>query len=319
MKLRMKLLAHVEMMRPYTLFYSGMLGFAAALFLSKGETGPWRLALAFLVPTLGWLAGLYAGDYYDRHLDGIAKPYRPVPSGRVGAREAFGFMIGYIGVGYILALVLSPLALLVAVLTTVFGIAYSKTFKRHAILGNLDRGLLACFTVLFAGAAVGSLEAGWSLLLLFGIFFFHDSSSNLIGALRDVEGDRAAGYRTVPVAYGIPRAIRICGLLALSWLAFALPLFVYYRDRELSFTLFVLALLLTGLVYSVLFGHRERLTSKQALGAHKVMVIERLILSAAVAAIYGSTLGVLLLLVVVTVVTQVAQMALRNRYEYTPV
>ncbi len=318
MKLRTKLMAHVEMMRPYTVFYSGMLGFAAALFLSEGEAEPWRLALSFLVPTLGWLAGLYAGDYYDRHLDAIAKPHRPVPSGRVGAREAYRFMVGYISVGYLLALVLSPLALLVAVLTTVFGIAYSKTFKRYAILGNLDRGLLACFTVLFAGAATHSLDVGWPLLALSGIFLFHDSSSNLVGAIRDLEGDRAAGYHTVPVVYGASRSIQISGLLTLSWLAFALPLFVHYRGRELSVALFAVALMLTVLVYSVLFGSRGKLTRGRALGAHKMMVIERLVLSAAVAAIYGSALVVVLLLVVTMAVTQIAQMALRNRYEFAP-
>jgi 4-hydroxybenzoate polyprenyltransferase/geranylgeranylglycerol-phosphate geranylgeranyltransferase len=318
MKLHTKLVAHLEMMRPYTVFYSGTLGFAAALFFSKGEAETWRLALAFLVPTLGWLAGLYAGDYYDRHLDAVAKPHRPVPSGRVGALEAFLFMLAYIGAGYLLALVLSPLALLVAVLTTIFGIAYSKVFKRRAILGNLDRGLLACFTVLFAGAAVHSLGAGWSLFILCGIFFFHDSASNLIGAIRDFEGDRAAGCRTVPVVYGIFRSIQISGVLTCSWLAFALPLFVYYRGRGLSVALFVVALALTALIYSLLLRHRGSLTRKQALRAHKIMVIERLIVSAAVAAVYGPTLLVLLLLVVVTVATQIAQMALRNRYEFSP-
>lgn len=319
MKLFTKSLAHVEMMRPYTLFHSGMLGFAAALFLSEGEAEPWRLALAFLVPTLGWLAGLYAGDYYDRHLDAIAKPHRPVPSGRVGAREAFGFMVGYISVGYVLALILSPLALLIAVLTTVFGIAYSKTFKRHAILGNLDRGLLACFTVLFAGAAVHSLEAWWPLFLLLGVFFFHDGSSNLIGALRDFEGDRAAGCHTVPVVYGISRSIRISGMLTLAWLAFALPLFVYYRGREVSLALFAVSLLMTGLAYFMLLAHREALTRKQALGAHKVVVIERLILSAAVGTIYGPVFLVLLVLVVAITITLVAQALLRNRYEFASV
>ena len=315
MKIRTKLLAHVEMMRPYTLFYSGTLGFAAALFLSEGEAAAWRVALAFLVPTLGWLAGLYAGDYYDRHLDAISKPHRPVPSGRVGAREAFGFMVGYITVGYALALILSSLAFLIAILTTVFGIAYSKTFKRHAILGNLDRGLLACFTVLFAGAAVHNLEVR-PLLLLFGIFFFHDSTSNLIGAMRDLEGDREAGYRTAPVVYGLSRSVEIAGLLTLSWMALAVPLFIHYRDHELAVALFAAAFLMTALVYTVLFRYREGLTRRQALGAHKVVVIERLMLAAAVAAIYGSPLTVLALLALTIAATLVSQALLRNRYEF---
>lgn len=315
MKVRTKLLAHIEMMRPYTLFYSGTLGFAAALFLSEGEAAAWRVALAFLVPTLGWLAGLYAGDYYDRDLDAASKPHRPVPSGRVGAREAFGFMVGYITVGYALAWILSPLALLVSVMTTVFGIAYSKTFKRYAILGNLDRGLLACFTVLFAGAAVHSLDVV-PLLLLFGIFFFHDSTSNLIGAMRDLEGDREAGYRTVPVVYGLSRSVGIAGILTLSWMAFAVPLFIHYRDQGLAVALFAVAFLLTALVYTVLFGFRERLTRRQALGAHKVVVIERLVLGTAVAAIYGPPLPVLTLLILTIAATLISQALLRNRYEF---
>lgn len=317
-KLITKLVAHIEMMRPYTLFYSGMLGFASALFISEGTAAPWRLALAFLVPTLGWLAGLYAGDYYDRDLDAISKPHRPIPSGRVSPREAFGFMVGYISVGYALALILSPWALLVAILTTVFGIAYSKTFKRHAILGNLDRGLLACFTVTFAAAATRSLEAGGMILILFGIFFFHDSSSNLIGAIRDLEGDREAGYGTVPVVYGITRSIQISSLLSISWMVFALPLFFHYHERWLAAAMFVLSLMLTAVIYSVLFGYGENLTRKQALGAHKVMVIERLILSGAVAAIFGPALTVLVLTLGAITATQVAQSVLRNRYEFSP-
>ena len=313
-----KLVAHIEMMRPYTLFYSGMLGFAAALFISQGTAAPWRLALAFLVPTLGWLAGLYAGDYYDRDLDATSKPHRPVPSGRVSPREAFGFMVGYISVGYALALILSPWALLIAVLTTVFGIAYSKTFKRHAILGNLDRGLLACFTITFAAAATRSLEAGGMILILFGIFFFHDSSSNLIGAIRDLEGDREAGYGTVPAVYGITRSIQIASLLSISWMVFALPLFVHYHKHWLAVAMFAVSLMLTAVIYSVLFGYGENLTRKQALGAHKVMVIERLTLGGAVAAIFGPALTVLALTLGAITATQIAQSVLRNRYEFSP-
>jgi geranylgeranylglycerol-phosphate geranylgeranyltransferase len=175
---------------------------------------------------------------------------------------------------------------------------------------------LACFTVLFAGAAVHGLGAGWSLALLCGIFFFHDGSSNLIGAIRDVEGDRDSGYRTVPVVYGVSRSILISGAMTSSWLAFALPLFVYYHERTVSLALFVVALLMTGLAYFMLLAHRGKLTREQALGAHKVVVLERLVLSAAVATIFGPTLVVLALLAAVLVATQLAQMSLRNRYEF---
>lgn len=317
-KLRTKALAHVEMMRPYTVFHSGMLGFAAALFLSQGAAEGWRVALAFLVPTLGWVAGLYGGDYFDRRLDAIAKPHRPIPSGRISARTAFSLMVFYIILGYAFALLLSSLAFLISLLTTVVGVAYSKVLKRHALLGNLDRGLLAAFTVLFAGAAVEALEFGWPLVALVGLFFFHDSSSNLIGAIRDLEGDREAGYRTVPVVYGIPRAVAISGLLTAAWLAFAGPLFFYHREQAAAAALFLVAALMVGFVQLMLLTNRARLTRQQALAAHKVIVVERLVLSGAVAAIYGPVWLVLSLLAATVVATQVAQALLRNRYEFDP-
>jgi uncharacterized membrane protein len=73
---------------------------------------------------------------------------------------------------------------------------------------------------------------------------------------------------------------------------------------------------MTGLAYFMLLAHRGELTREQALGAHKVVVLERLVLSAAVATIFGPTLVVLALLAAVLVATQLAQMSLRNRYEF---
>ncbi|MBX6765010.1 MAG: UbiA family prenyltransferase [Rubrobacteraceae bacterium] len=317
MNLRTKLLAHLEMMRPYTMFHAGMLGFASALFLSGGEASWWRVALCFIVPTLGWIAGLYAGDYYDRDLDAIAKPHRPVPSGRVSPREAFSFMVFYILLGYALALVLSPVSFAIAVVTTVSGIAYSKTFKKMAILGNFDRGLLAALTVLFSGAAVGALSGtGWGVAALLGLFFFHDSSSNLVGAIRDLEGDRRAGYRTVPVVYGVAGSVWISAALALVWLVIALLLFSYYHHSSVALGLFAVSFCIACAVFVLLLLNRHRLTRPQALAAHKAMVIERVILSGAIAAVHGPAPVVIGVLVFVIAATELSQIALRNRYEF---
>ena len=99
-------LAHLEMARPYTMFHSGLVAIAGVEVASGGHAAVWRTTLAALVTMCGWEAGLYASDYYDRDLDARSKPSRPVPSGRISAREAFLTMVGLIGAGYICALVL---------------------------------------------------------------------------------------------------------------------------------------------------------------------------------------------------------------------
>ncbi len=78
-------IAHLQTCRPYTLAYPGLVGLAGAAL--AGQTVPVRLAAVWCAVTSGWLAGHYIGDFCDRDLDAIAKPQRPIPSGRLGPDE----------------------------------------------------------------------------------------------------------------------------------------------------------------------------------------------------------------------------------------
>lgn len=309
-----KLLAHLEMTRPYTLFHSGLLAVAGAVVASGGHVSPWRAGLAAVVTICGWEAGLYAGDYYDRKLDAISKPSRPIPSGRVSPREAFMTMVALIAVGYLASLALGWANLALAMLTTALGIAYSKTFKSHALLGNFDRGVLGVCAVAF-----GALAAGWGplppLLALAALVFFHDSATNLVGAIRDVDGDRAAGYATVPVLYGVGRSSRIAaGFAALSALS-GVGLFALLRPGALAVALFALALALDARIYGALLLRGDALQRPEALSAHKWLVGERLTLVCAVIAVGAPALVTLALLGATLAATYAAQALLRDRYE----
>lgn len=309
-----KSLAHLEMTRPYTLFHSGLLAIAGAVVASEGHVAVWRAALAALVTICGWEAGLYAGDYYDRRLDAISKPSRPIPSGRVSPREAFTTMLALIAVGYLASLALGWANLALAIATTALGIAYSKTFKSHALMGNFDRGVLGVCAVAF-----GALAAGWGplapLLALAALAFFHDSATNLVGAIRDVDGDRAAGYRTVPVVYGVARSARIATALATLAALSCGVLFALLRPGALAWALFIIALALDARIYGALLRRGDRLTRPEALGAHKWLVGERLTLVSAVIAARAPAPLAIALLVGALGATYGAQAVLRDRYE----
>ena len=313
-KLRAKTLAHLEMMRPYTMFHSGLLAIAGAEIASLGQVPAWRVALAALVTMCGWEAGLYAGDYYDRHLDAVAKPSRPVPSGRVSPREAFLTMIGLIATGYLAALILGPANLALAVFTTVLGIAYSKTFKNQAILGNFDRGILGICAVLF-GALAGGTILQVSVFVLCAMVFFHDSATNLVGAIRDIEGDRAAGYSTVPVVYGLEKAVRIACGLALAWAVLGVLLLNIVVPSALAVVLFALAVILAATVYAPMWRTPGRVFRQQALRGHKYLIAERLVLLSAVIAVFAPASVALSLLTVTLAASLGAQVMLRDRYE----
>ncbi len=312
--LRTRLFAHLEMMRPYTMFHSGMVALAGAQLASEGRVRPWRAALATLVTVCGWEAGLYAGDYYDRELDARSKPYRAIPSGRVSAREAFLTMVGLIGAGYAAALALGRRNLALAIGTTVLGISYSRSFKDRAFLGNFDRGVLGGCAALF-GAMAGGRVLRPNVLLFCGLVLLHDSATNLVGAIRDVEGDRASGYRTVPVVYGVPRSVDVVIALVVGWMALALALARSLRPNPASRALLAASLSLALRVYADLLIHRSCVTRPRAIAAHKYLVAERLVLTSSLVAAYRVR-AALWLLGASLAATLLSQALLRDRYEH---
>ncbi len=326
--LRTKVFAYLEMARPYTLFHAGTLCLAAGLVASQGHMSAGRAALIWLTPTVGWLAGLATSDYHDRHLDRVEKPHRPIPSGRVGEREAFRLMIGLIAAGFVGALLLGWRTFLLAWLVMLLGIAYARTFKAKGFLGHFDRGVLAGLTVLFGSiAATGGIPP--LLWFLVALFFCHDSATNLLGAVRDIDGDRAAGYQTVPVRYGVAVSAAIAAALMLGWLALAISFAVVVGWTPLFLILLAAAAVCDGLALiqtiaaaragaTPLPGEARSQRRVAALGAHKVLVIERLILSVAFGATVLSPVKALILLAVLASATWWAQIRLRDRYEFAP-
>jgi len=306
--------AHLEMTRPYTVFYSGLVAIAGCELASEGSAPAWRVALAALVTMCGWEAGLYAGDYYDREIDARGKPLRPVPSGRVSPREAFATMIGLIVVGYLCALALGPANLALAVLTTALGIAYSKTFKSRAILGNFDRSVLGACAVLF-GALAGGDALKPAALLLATLIFFHDAATNLVGAIRDVEGDRSADCPTMPVVYGVARSVDIAVALACCWIAIGCALASLLWPNGLALALFVGAVALAVCVYVSLWARRAVIARPRALAAHKYLVVERLVLMGAFIAVYTPAATALAVLATALLATVGSQRLLRDRHE----
>src|SRR5690349_13960229 len=92
-------------MRPYTVAYAALVSLAGSMVVGPQPTHRSRKTWqAALVTMCGWLAAHYLGDYFDRDLDALSKPGRPLPSGRVSPREAIGGAVTLIGVGLVGAL-----------------------------------------------------------------------------------------------------------------------------------------------------------------------------------------------------------------------
>ncbi|MEV7231052.1 UbiA family prenyltransferase [Polymorphospora sp. NPDC051019] len=317
------LIAHVQTWRPYTLWYVGLLGLAGAG-LGGGDRDWWRLLAAWATPTIGWIGGHYLGDYFDRRLDAISKAHRPIPSGRLRPQAALGCGVAcFVGVGA-LAIAGGLGTGLVAVLAAIGIVAYGKGLKARGLSGNLARGALGTLAMLYGALVVAPV--GWWPLVAFAVAFWaHDTASNLVGTIRDVAGDRAGGYRTVPVRHGDRIA---AGIALLFYLAAVAAAAVGGLVRPVDSPLtggrggYLVLLALTAAVgfaaFATLLPRRDQLSIRTALRAHELLVLERIGFAGAAIGLGFGLLPAVVLVVPALTVSWWTQARMRAAYELGP-
>jgi chlorophyll synthase len=188
-----------------------------------GES-PWLLAAGvLLVGPLVCGGSQIVNDWFDRHVDAINEPDRPIPSGRVP---------GYWGLAYAIAWSLLALAFSSLLGTWVVGAtlvclvlawAYSAPparLKLNGWYGNAACGF--CYESLpwVTGAAV--MAAGTPDWRIFAAALLYGAGAHGIMTLNDfkaIEGDLKIGIRSLPAQLGPDRAARLaCVVMAVPQL-----------------------------------------------------------------------------------------------------
>ncbi len=125
---------------------------------------------------LPWLLGatvcLYAGgvvlnDFFDRRLDSIERPERPIPSGRVPAAAAALLGGTLLAAGVAAAAQATLAAALVATTLAALIVLYDAWLKRYSPAGPINMGLCRGLNLLLGVAAVPAVLAGrWPVALI---------------------------------------------------------------------------------------------------------------------------------------------------------
>ncbi|WP_430386936.1 chlorophyll synthase ChlG [Blastomonas fulva] len=159
-------------------------------------------------------------DWYDRHVDAINQPERPIPSGRIAGR--WGLYVALIGSA--LSLVLGAVLGFWVFIATIVGLlcawGYSAPPFRFKMSGWVGPGVVALSyegLSWFTGASVMSGGLPDSRVLL--VILLYSIGAHGIMTLNDfkaVEGDTAMGVRSLPVTLGVANAARLaCAVMAL--------------------------------------------------------------------------------------------------------
>jgi len=314
-----KLFAHIEIWRPYTVIWCGLVSLAGAC-LANGDFPLLTTAiLVTIIPMMGWIAGLYLIDFIDRKLDIIQKPHRPIPSGRIKREEAFIFGAFFVIIGFLLTFLLNPINLFLIFIVAVLVFSYAKFTKSRGIIGNLNRGLVTVSAYFFGVFSINLPIPSMTIYIWFFslVFLIHDTNSNIVGAIRDIEGDKKGGYITIPVKLGIKKTAYVSLLMTIIWFSLVM---IFALNSKLLKNEFYLVLIIDLLIlisfYLYLFKSMKKYSRKKALNFHKFFVIERIVLASTfIFGIVNLYIALIIFLIAITI-TSISQYALRDRYEF---
>lgn len=188
-------------------------------------------AISFLI-TVGMFV---LNDLVDADLDRANGKKRPIPSGLVSKRQTWTFITLTNGLALLLSIItLNPISIMIVALMLVLGILYSaprialmKRFVTKTVTIAIYYSLCALLgitSIYGLDLAIGNPAILVHDLSMLSIMIFISSTLNDLG---DVEGDRMAGRRTIPIVIGKSNTIKLSMVLAIcmlpvTWALYAL-------------------------------------------------------------------------------------------------
>lgn len=263
----------LELLKPIT-WFPPMWAFACGA-ISAGVpfTGRWRdlaLGLAITGP-LVCATSQAANDWYDREVDAINEPHRPIPSGRIAGTWGFRVAVLWTALSLLAALPLGRTGVLAVAVALAFAWAYSAPplrFKQNGWVGNAAVGLTYEGLAWVTGAIVllgGALPAP-RILLIALLYSLGAHGIMTLNDFKSVEGDLRLGIRSLPAALGIPRAARVlCTMMLVPQFA-VIALLLAWGAPWHAFAVAGLVTVQAALMWRFLGAPRERALFLSAIG-----------------------------------------------------
>lgn len=161
-------------------------------------------------------------DFYDREIDAINEPYRPIPSGAISVPQVvtqiLALLIAGVGLAYILDRwaghefpTITCIALGGAFLAYIYSAPPLK-LKKNGWLGNYALGASYIALPWWTGHALFG-DLNWTIAILTLFYSLAGLGIAVVNDFKSIEGDRQLGLQSLPVMFGIGAAAWICVLM----------------------------------------------------------------------------------------------------------
>jgi chlorophyll synthase len=214
--------AVLELLKPIT-WFPPMWAFMCGAVSTGSPLAPHWTTLMIGIAVAGPLvcaSSQAVNDWFDRDVDAINEPQRPIPSGRIPGRWGLAIACLWSVLSLIVALALGPVGWFATAVGILLAWAYSAPplrLKQNGWWGNAAVGLSYEGLAWITGAAVmlsGALPAT-PILLLALLYSIGAHGIMTLNDFKAIEGDRKMGIGSLPVRLGVLPAARVaCVVMA---------------------------------------------------------------------------------------------------------
>ena len=209
-----------ELLKPITWFPPVWAFACGAVASGQSLSDNWALIVLGLVLTgpLVCASSQAVNDWFDRHVDAINEPQRPIPSGRMPGKWGLGIAVLWTGLSLLWATLMGTWGFVACALAIAFSWAYSAPPVR--LKNNGWWGAAACALsyeglAWLTGTAVmlGGAWPGTNSICLALLYSLGAHGIMTLNDFKAIEGDRQMGIASLPVKYGPDGAARIACLM----------------------------------------------------------------------------------------------------------
>ncbi|MEC4983554.1 MAG: chlorophyll synthase ChlG [Oscillatoria sp. PMC 1068.18] len=161
-------------------------------------------------------------DFYDKEIDAINEPYRPIPSGAISVPQVVTQILVLLFAGFGIAYLLDqwaghsfPTITCLTIGGTFLAYIYSAPplkLKKNGWLGNYALGASYIALPWWAGHALFG-DLNWTVAILTLFYSLAGLGIAVVNDFKSVEGDRQLGLKSLPVMFGVTTAAWICVLM----------------------------------------------------------------------------------------------------------
>jgi chlorophyll/bacteriochlorophyll a synthase len=279
----------VELLKPIT-WFPPMWAFGCGVVssgLPDGYRWPAIAAGVLLAGPMVCGTSQAVNDWFDRYVDAINEPNRPIPSGRMPGNWGLYIAVGWTALSLVVATALGIWGFAAAVFGLALAWAYSAPplrLKRNGWWGNAAVGL--CYEGLpwFTGAAVmAAALPSWNVLALALLYSIGAHGIMTLNDFKSVDGDLRTGIGSLPVRLGVANAARLaCVMMAVPQVV-VIAILLGWGNRVHAAIIAVLVLVQIELMIRLLRSPREHAAWYSATGV-SLYVLGMLVSSFAVLA-----------------------------------